>query len=91
MLKCQATNQANSAFCLLLTPRLYLWTTTGAIPASLCLKMLRKAHAALLTGHWKIFLLIDIYNQIVKNGGHDKEGDKEEKLCRAYNKHGIAF
>lgn len=52
----------------------YLWTAIGAMGASLCLKMMRKSHAALFVGQWvSPFLLMGIYNKIVKTEGHDKK------------------
>lgn len=51
----------------------YLWTAVGAMSVSLCLKMMRKSHAALFIGQWvSPFLLMGIYNKIVKTEGHDK-------------------
>lgn len=51
----------------------YLWTAIGAMSASLCLKLMRKSHAALFVGQWvSPFLLMGIYNKIVKTEGHDK-------------------
>lgn len=55
----------------------YLWTAIGAMSASLCLKMMRKSHAALFIGQWvSPFLLMGIYNKIVKTEGHDKKDNK---------------
>lgn len=51
----------------------YLWTAIGAMSASLCLKLMRKSHTALFVGQWvSPFLLMGIYNKIVKTEGHDK-------------------
>lgn len=53
---------------------IYLWTAIGAMSASLCLKMMRKSHAALFIGQWvSPFLLMGLYNKIVKTEGHDKK------------------
>ncbi len=52
----------------------YLWTAIGAMSASLCLKMMGKSHTALFVGQWvSPFLLMGIYNKIVKTEGHDKK------------------
>jgi hypothetical protein len=44
----------------------------GAMAASLALKLLGKNHTALFIGQWAApFLLLGIYNKIVKVEGHD--------------------
>lgn len=51
----------------------YLWTAVGAMSVSLCLKLMCKSNAALFVGQWvSPFLLMGIYNKIVKTEGHDK-------------------
>lgn len=51
---------------------LFLWTSMGAMAASLTLKLLGKNHTALFIGQWAApFLLLGIYNKIVKVEGHD--------------------
>lgn len=53
---------------------LFLWAAGGAIAASLLLKLTRKDHLALFVGQWvPSFLLLGVYNKIVKVSGHDKE------------------
>jgi hypothetical protein len=53
---------------------IYLWTAIGAMSASLCLKLMKKSHAALFVGQWvSPFLLMGIYNKIVKTEGHDQK------------------
>jgi hypothetical protein len=55
----------------------YLWASFACIGISLTLKLLGKNHNALFVGQWAApFLLMGIYNKIVKVEGHDKE-DKE--------------
>jgi hypothetical protein len=50
---------------------IYLWTAIGAMSASLCLKLMKKSHTALFVGQWvSPFLLMGIYNKIVKTEGH---------------------
>jgi hypothetical protein len=51
---------------------LFLWTSIGAMATSFTLKMLGKNHTALFIGQWAApFLLLGIYNKIVKTEGHD--------------------
>jgi hypothetical protein len=51
---------------------LFLWTSVGAMAPSLTFKLLGKKHTALFIGQWAApFLLLGIYNKIVKVGGHD--------------------
>lgn len=51
----------------------FLWAALGAIGVSLTLKLLRKKHTALFVGQWAApFLLLGIYNKLVKLEGHDK-------------------
>lgn len=52
----------------------FLWAAVGAMGVSLSLKLLNKRHSALFVGQWASpFLLLGIYNKIVKVEGHDKE------------------
>ncbi|RAV98861.1 hypothetical protein [Pseudochryseolinea flava] len=52
---------------------LFLWAAAGAIGTSLLFKIARKDHLALFMGQWvPSFLLLGIYNKIVKVSGHDK-------------------
>ena len=51
---------------------LFLWAAVGAMTASLTLKLLGKNHTALFVGQWAApFLLLGVYNKIVKVEGHD--------------------
>lgn len=51
----------------------FLWTAVGCMTASLMLKLLKQNHTALFVGQWvPSFLLLGIYNKIVKVEGHDK-------------------
>ena len=53
---------------------LFLWTAVGAMAASLTLKALKNDHLSLFVGMWApSFLLLGIYNKLVKLEGHDKE------------------
>jgi hypothetical protein len=52
---------------------LFLWTSLASMAAALTFKILRKDHDALFVGQWAApFLLLGIYNKIVKEQGHDK-------------------
>ncbi|MEO8773682.1 MAG: hypothetical protein ABI295_07295 [Xanthomarina sp.] len=53
---------------------LFLWSAVGAMGASLTLKLLGKKNTALFIGQWASpFLLLGIYNKLVKQDGHDKD------------------
>jgi len=52
----------------------FLWTSLGALAASLTLKVLKKDHIALFVGQWAApFLIMGLYNKLVKVGGHDQK------------------
>lgn len=62
---------------------LFLWSALGSMAASLTLKCFGRKHDALFVGQWAApFLLLGVYNKIVKVAGHDKEdgraGGEEE-------------
>lgn len=60
----------------------FLWAAVGSMAASLTLKLMKQNHTALFVGQWvPSFLLLGIYNKIVKVEGHDK-GDKGEPTYR---------
>jgi len=51
---------------------LFLWSSLAAMGVSLTLKCLGKRHNALFVGQWAApFLLLGLYNKIVKTEGHD--------------------
>ena len=51
----------------------FLWLAGGSILGSLALKMMGKNHDALFVGQWApTFLLLGVYNKIVKVAGHDR-------------------
>ncbi len=57
---------------------LFLWAALSSMGASATLKILGKNHAALFVGQWAApFLLLGVYNKLVKLEGHDKEDDGE--------------
>lgn len=50
----------------------FLWLAGGSIAASLALKLAGQDHKALFVGQWApTFLLLGIYNKIVKVAGSD--------------------
>ena len=51
---------------------IFLWAALAAMGASLTLKLMDKKHTALFVGQWAApFLLLGIYNKLVKLEGHD--------------------
>ena len=55
----------------------FLWASVGAMGVSLALQMMGKKHTSLLIGQWAApFLLLGIYNKIVKTQGHDDEDEE---------------
>lgn len=52
----------------------YLALAVGSMAASLTFKVLRKDHVALFVGQWAApFLLLGIYNKMVKQHGSDAQ------------------
>ena len=52
---------------------LFLWAALASMGVSLTLKLMQKKHLALFIGQWAApFLLLGVYNKIVKTEGHDK-------------------
>jgi hypothetical protein len=65
---------------------LFLWAALGSMAASATLKILAKDKTALFVGQWAApFLLLGVYNKLVKLEGSDKN-DKTP-----YSGHGAAF
>lgn len=53
---------------------LFLWASLASMGASLTLKLMKHRHIALFIGQWAApFLLLGIYNKLVKQRGHDQE------------------
>ena len=51
---------------------LFLWAAVASMGVSLALKLSNHKHTALFVGQWAApFLLLGIYNKIVKVKGHD--------------------
>tara|TARA_Y100000815_G_scaffold163909_1_gene148759 strand:+ start:80982 stop:81332 length:351 start_codon:yes stop_codon:yes gene_type:complete len=52
----------------------FLWAALGSMAVSATLKIFGKDKSALFVGQWAApFLLLGVYNKIVKVEGHDKE------------------
>lgn len=50
----------------------FLWTAVGAIAVSLALQVAGGKHKSLFVGQWVApFLLLGLYNKLVKLEGHD--------------------
>lgn len=57
----------------------YLVAGLASMGASLSLKLMNRKKSALFVGQWAApFLLLGIYNKIVKLEGHDNEDDSPE-------------
>lgn len=55
---------------------LFLWAALTSMGVSLALKIADRKHTALFVGQWAApFLLLGVYNKIVKTQGHDKDDD----------------
>jgi len=53
---------------------LFLWAALGSMGVAATLKLLGREHQSLFVGQWAApFLLLGIYNKIVKVAGHDQE------------------
>lgn len=53
---------------------LFLWASVASMAASFTFKVLKKDHLALFVGQWApSFLLLGVYNKLVKLEGHDKQ------------------
>lgn len=51
----------------------FLWAAVGTMACSLTLKLMNNNSMALFVGQWPApFLLLGIYNKLVKQEGHDK-------------------
>jgi hypothetical protein len=52
----------------------FLWTAIGCMAVSLTLKIMRRNSDALFVGQWPApFLILGLYNKIVKVEGHDTQ------------------
>ena len=56
----------------------FLWSALGSMAVSAGLKIAGRDKTALFVGQWAApFLLLGLYNKIVKTEGHDKESNPE--------------
>jgi len=52
----------------------FLWMAGGSIAASITLKLLGRSHDALFVGQWApTFLILGLYNKLVKVAGSDND------------------
>ena len=52
---------------------LFLWAALGSMSISLALKIMGRNHHSLFVGQWAApFLILGLYNKVVKVEGHDK-------------------
>ena len=52
---------------------IFLWAAIGSMAVSLTLQLTRSKHRSLFVGQWAApFLLLGVYNKLVKLEGHDK-------------------
>lgn len=59
---------------------LFLWAALGSMAVSATLKIMGRKHTALFVGQWApSFLLLGIYNKLVKVEGSDKYDDGDEE------------
>lgn len=59
---------------------LFLWGALGSMGISLTLKLMGKKDEALFVGQWAApFLILGLYNKLVKLEGHDKEDKMEDE------------
>ena len=55
---------------------IFLWAALGSILVSLTMKLLGDDHRALFVGQWApTFLILGIYNKLVKQLGSDRTGN----------------
>lgn len=70
---------------------LFLWAAVGSMAASATLKCLGKDKSALFVGQWAApFLLLGVYNKIVKVEGHDKKHEVGSKFNAPTEEHPIS-
>ena len=54
----------------------FLWAAFASMGISLTLKCLGRSHNALFVGQWAApFMLMGVYNKLVKQQGHDAQDD----------------
>lgn len=64
----------------------FLWAALGSMAVSATLKVFGKSHTALFVGQWAApFLLLGIYNKIVKVEGSDAESNPISRYSEPEN------
>lgn len=64
---------------------LFLWTALGTMAVAALLKGSGSRHAALFVGQWAApFLLMGLYNKLVKLQGHDQQHHEMEDSTTIY-------
>ena len=59
----------------------FLWAAVGTIAASLTLELMGKKHAGSFVGQWApTFLILGLYNKVVKVAGSDKYDNQHAGL-----------
>jgi hypothetical protein len=57
----------------------FLWLSAGSIIGSLVLRVMGKERDAIFVGEWApVFLILGLYNKLVKVSGHDQYENVEE-------------
>ncbi|MBS1661318.1 MAG: hypothetical protein JST68_09750 [Bacteroidetes bacterium] len=74
-----ATTKAIEAHTSKIPSDIFLWAALGSMAASATLKVCGRKHTALFVGQWAApFLLLGIYNKIVKVAGHDQQDNGQQ-------------
>jgi hypothetical protein len=61
----------------------FLWTAFGLMATSLTLQIIGKKHVSNFIGEWPIaFLIMGLYNKVVKVAGHDKYEHQHAEFAR---------
>ena len=56
----------------------FLWAALGSMAISLGLKIAGQKHEALFVGQWAApFMILGLYNKIVKTHGHDRTDENQ--------------
>ena len=57
----------------------FLWAAIGSMATSLTFKCMGRKHDALFFGQWAApFLVLGLYNKLVKLEGHDSSGENDD-------------
>ncbi len=62
---------------------IFLWAALGSMAASATLKAFGRKHDALFVGQWAApFLLLGLYNKLVKVAGHDRSDEGRQVMSK---------